>query len=220
MIDFLAENKAHWEAALHAAFPDGIPRSACWTDLGDVIHMLTPFCAANLNHTMLPDGGGQDMVEVASSSEPDCIELRPGPNVAYICRPSQLYFEYFVNAPRESFFLLETLPIAPSGVYESLASVREELLELPDGQYSSRVYLDEGYIGHDESGNEIPIPDPHRLVVRHLTAGKFLLVAKSSLWNGTLGTYDGRHSQLTHVEIRAQIEVALERSHPSHPGPA
>ena len=209
MNNLLAENEAHWKAAVRAAFPSGIPYSAYWIECDAIIRVLGHFTSTNLNHTMLPNGGGNNMSEVALSKEQDCIELRPSPGVAYVCRPSRLYFDYIPSALRESFFLLEVLPLSPSGVYEPAPSGREELLELPDGQYVSRGYLDEGFLGHDENGATIPIPSPHRLIVRQLAAGKFLLVAKASLWNATPGTYDGRHNQLSHSEIRGQIEIAL-----------
>ena len=145
---------------------------------------------------------------VSVGREPGCIELRPSRGVAYVCRPRILYFEHIPAAPWNSFFLLEAAELAPSRVYDDLSYQHEELLELPDGQYHDRSHLDQGILGYDDAGDEIPIPDPHRLVVRYFS-GKFLVVAKRSLWNRTSATYDGRHANLSLQEIRRQIEEAL-----------
>jgi hypothetical protein len=208
MSDFDSENKSRWEAALHTAFPQGIPQSASWTQRDAIVDALGPFCAKNLNHTMLPRGGGQDMDEVTYSREPGCIEFRPDPSVAYVCRPGVLYFENIAASPWNSFFLLDTASLSPSGVYEEGTRAHEEVLELPDGEYVNRSHLDEGSLGYDGNDRDIPIPDPHRLVVRIL-AGKLLIVAKRSLWNRVSQTYDGRHNTMSAAEIRAEIEAAL-----------
>ena len=208
MSDFDSENKSRWEAALHTAFPQGIPQSASWNQRDAIVDVLRPFCAKSLNHAMLPRGGGQDMAAVTYSREPGCIEFRPDPSVAYVCRPAVLSFEHITSSPWNSFFLLNTASLAPSGVYEEREREYEEVLELPDGEYLNRSHLDQGSLGYDESDRDIPIPDPHRLVVRILD-GKLLFVAKRSLWNTVSQTYDGRHNTMSAAEIRTEIEAAL-----------
>jgi hypothetical protein len=207
--NFVLENRERWETALNICFPKGIPTSTSWTESEQMVRILRPFCAKNLNHTMLPRGGGQDMIDIGLSKEAGCIELRPAPNIAYLCRPSSLHFEYISDSAWNSFFLLETAGLSPSGIYgDDSSDGREELLELPNGQYYSRSHWDENSLGEDEDGREIPVPKASRLVVRHFD-GKFLIVAKKSLWNGTSATYDGRHQKLAPAEIRAKIEAAL-----------
>jgi hypothetical protein len=51
------ENKTLWEAAIHTAFPDGVPDSAEWSNIDTIIRVLSPFCAQDLNDTMLPQKG-------------------------------------------------------------------------------------------------------------------------------------------------------------------
>jgi hypothetical protein len=53
------------------------------------------------------------------------------------------------------------------------------------------------------------LPSHARLVVR-LLGGAAMPVAKGSLWNGHGATYDGRHSKMTPVQIRAVIIRSLE----------
>jgi serine/threonine-protein kinase len=206
---FDAWNKGQWHQALTKAFPAAIPTSASWTDLDAMVAILTPFCPPNVNHTHLPGGGGMDIIEVAPGREATTLELRDAPSCAFICRPATLALEHFPDSPWNSFFLLETAPLKASGIYERHPRPYEELLELPDGEYLERSCIDAGYIGHDEAGHEIPIPDPHRLVTRFFS-GKFLMVAKSSLWNHDSATYDGRHNQMTAAAIRAIIAAAIK----------
>ena len=208
--NFDAWNKDQWEQCLVRVFPTAIPTSASWTDMDAIVAVLNQFCAESVNHTHLPDGGGMDILKVARAREDNCLELHDAPSCAFICRPSILALEHFPESPWNSFFLLETAPLKPSGVYERHPRPYEELLELPGGEYVERSCLDAGYIGHDESGDEIPIPDPHRLVTRFFS-GKFLMVAKASLWNQDSATYDGRHSQMTPAAIRGVIAAATGR---------
>ena len=56
--EFDVRNKAQWADAIHRAFGDAPPRSAKWTGLENIVTVLRPFMAPNLNHTMLPGGGG------------------------------------------------------------------------------------------------------------------------------------------------------------------
>lgn len=109
------------------------------------------------------------------------------------------------NHRRTRFLLLSTQALEPSGVYESVSSEYEEVLELPDGCYLNRSHFDEDSLGYDEEGDEMPIPEPHRLVCRFLS-GKFHFVAKRSCWNRDTATYDGRHSKMTPSQIRSRIE--------------
>jgi serine/threonine-protein kinase len=209
--NFDAWNKNKWHESLARAFPGAIPTSASWTGIDAIVAVLTPFCVRDLNHTLLPGGGGMDIIEVARGRETDSLELRDSPSSAFICQPASLAFEHFPDSPWNSFFLLAAAPLEPSGIYDELRRPYEELLELPSGDYVERSYLDAGYIGHDESGSEIPIPDPHRLVTRFLS-GKFLMIAKRSLWNSDSATYDGRHNQMSAATIRTHIAAAMHAS--------
>jgi serine/threonine-protein kinase len=208
--DFNDWNKREWAIAIKTAFPKGIPSTARFTEFNQLVAILEPFCKLNLNHTMLPDGGGMDIVRAEAGREDGCIDLWEGPRAAFVCRPSQLIFEYIVESPADSFLLLETAELRPSGIYEDLSGPQEELVELADGTYHHRSCWDGSCIGRDENGDEIPLPQNARLVFRYLT-GKFLFVAKASAWNlntGTQDAYAGRHSRMSAREIREAIQVA------------
>jgi hypothetical protein len=84
----------------------------------------------------------------------------------------------------------------------------EELVEVAPAEYVRRDALELGFLGHDENGDEIPIPDGARPIVRWLR-GKVLLVAKGSLWNGDPANYNGRHNGMTAAQIRTTIERSL-----------
>ena len=191
---FDQQNKAEWATAINQLFGSAPPRSRQWTDLDAMLHVLTPFMGQNLNHTMLPRGGGLDMESIARSPEPECLELCPCHGVAYPFRPTAMFFEYFPESPWNSFFLLETESLQPCGVYDNRDGQYEEVVELSPGKYIDRSHQDTGILGYEEDGREIPLPKTSRLVVRNMQ-GKVLIVAKRSIWNRVSSTYDGRHSQ-------------------------
>ena len=207
MNDFDARNKAEWEEAIMGVFNGAPPQRATWDCREQMVKVLNGVSSSDsLNHTMLPGGGGVDIESAEFSSEHDCLELIAG-GVRYICKPKRLDFEHFPERTWNSFFLLETDELEESGVYDSHVDSSEELLRLPDGAYMDRSCLDMDCIGVDENGAEMPVPQGSNLVVRKLK-GKFLVVAKRSLWNLNRKTYDGRHSQFSASEIRSQIEAA------------
>ena len=206
--EFEAWNKKAWSKAIANAFPNGKPTSATFTDVSEIIRILDSFSDNNLNHTLLPRGGGMDFEVVTEGREEGTIELHPDPGCAYVCRPASLYWEYFPQSEVDSFLLLETNPLEPSGVYQgNRKDGYEEVLEMPDGCYADRDTRD---LGEDESGRTIPLPRERRHLVRFFK-GKFIVVAKKSLWNKIPETYDGQHNQLSAKEIRSIIQEGLDR---------
>jgi len=206
--DFAKWNIMQWQKALRLSFPNQVPDSASWSGIAAMVNILTPFCGANINHTMIPTGGGTDVIKITPNKEEGLLDLWDSPRSALVCKPASLRFEYFAGSEWNAFFLLETRPIAPTGVYDKLLQPCEELLELPSGKFMDRSYLDQGMIGHDEAGREIPLPQNYRRITRFFS-GKFLMVAKQSIWNQADATYDGRHARMTAGEIRAQIALAI-----------
>ena len=215
--DFDTRNKADWAAAIHQAFGPAPPRSAQWTDLDAMLHVLSPFMEQNLNHTMLPGSGGLDMESIARSPEPGCLEFCPGDRLADMFRPSVLFFEHFPEYPWNSFFLLETQPLRPCGLYGESNLEYEEVVELSPGEYIDRSHHDTGVLDYDEDGRKIPLPRTSRVVSRHMR-GKFLIVAKRSIWNLMSSTYDGRHGRMTAQQIRNAIARISEDSQQEDPG--
>jgi hypothetical protein len=172
--------------------------------------VLKPFIGLNLNHTMLPGGGGMDMEAIALSPEPNCLELSPGDRLADTFRPAVLFFEHFPESPWNSFFLVETRPLQASGVYEENNGEYEEVVELSPGEYINRSHHDTGILNHNEEGEEIALPTTARVVARHMQ-GKFLVVAKRSIWNRVSATYDGRHNGMTVEQIREAVQNLINR---------
>jgi len=59
-------------------FPKGIPQSAEFKQTGRNRSRVAAVSAKiNLNHTMLADGGGMDIIKVESGREEGCIDLWP-----------------------------------------------------------------------------------------------------------------------------------------------
>lgn len=208
--NFDARNKADWATAINQAFGDAPPRSEQWTDLDTMLHVLSLFMGQNLNHTMLPGSGGLDMESISRSPEPGCLEFCPANRLANTFRPAVLFFEHFRESPWNSFFLLETQSLRPCGVYDDSNGEYEEVVELSPGEYIERSHHDTGILDYDEDGREIPLPRTSRIVSRHMR-GKFLIVAKRSIWNRVSSTYDGRHNRMTAQQIRKQIQNTIDR---------
>jgi hypothetical protein len=208
--DFDSKNKTAWSNNISTLFGTVPPLSACWEQLDDFCQVLNLFMGPNLNHTLLPHSGGLDMEVINMSHEPRCIELRPGSGIAYVSRPDKLYFEHFPDSSWNSFFLLELAPLQPCGVYEPEPNeaMSEEVLELTPFNYVERHHLDEGHLGYNENGDEIPLPETKKVVVRCFE-GKILIVAKRSYWNLDTSTYDGRHNRMTNRQIRDVIQQMI-----------
>lgn len=210
--EFDARNAAEWLVSIARQFGQKIPQSATFEPPEQIAEMLNAFCGPQLNHTMLPRGGGTDMQEVYFDPRHRVIEFYPEPDrggATYQARPAKLYFEYFPGSPVNSFLLLECARLEPSGAYEQVSRDYEEVVDLSEWEFVDRSAWDQGYYGHDEAGVEKPLPPDARLVVR-LLSGKFLMVAKSSLWNRNPDTYDGRHSRMTAAQIRSVIQNTLD----------
>ena len=82
-------------------------------------------------------------------------------------------------------------------------------MEIRPGDYRPRSLWDEGNLGYDERGRELPLPKEARLVIRWFGGG-VLIVAKGSIWNGIAATYDGRHDRMTPAEVREAIQGCLD----------
>ena len=148
-----------------------------------------------------------DVSDVRNSRERGCLDFIVSEQSFYVGHPSRLFFEHISSAPINSFFLLELGTLEPSGVYDETERGSEELIDVNE-EYLEREVWDRGYLGHDENGDEIPLPEHSMLVVRFFR-GKMLIVSKGSIWNGIPATYDGRHDNMTPRQIREFIEMRL-----------
>ena len=208
--DFHKETRARWEAAI-SKIVGPVPASVqTWSAMPDMQRVLALFMGQSRNHAHYPSGGGMDLLSVNPAREPGCLEFMVSEKVVDIMRPSALTLEHFPEAPAETFLFLELAPLAPSGVYEKVSGLSEELVELRPGSYVSRVVWDDGFYGHDADGREKPLPTEARLVNRWF-GGSIMLVAKGSLWNGTPKVYDGMHNTIGRGGARQMIQQALDR---------
>lgn len=213
---FHRRSLAKWTAAIDAVNPSKAS-SATWTGLADIAGAIEHFIGPAANHAHLPSGGGLDYESMKPSRERGCLEFGVGYGGAHILKPARLTLERIQEAPGESFLLLELGELPTTGPInrdtdESDSISRrlrlcEDLVEA-NGEYFDRTAWEQGYLGHDEYGREIPLPDNTRTVSRWL-GGKVLFVAKGSMWNGTPRTYDGRHNTMTANDIRRTIERSL-----------
>jgi hypothetical protein len=209
--EFREEVAKFWTSTIASIFGRTIPQSATWRGVDDIREIYVPFMARDRNHAHLPTGGGLDLRRVADSCEDGCIEFSVGDRAALVLKPRALTFEYIPESPIDSFLLLDLAELQP--VVAERSDDRyplEEVAELTPCNYVERGVLDQGFLGYDENGREIPIPEGRRVVMRWLN-GKILLVAKRSLWNGTKETYDGRHNKMSAEQIRKLIENGLSR---------
>lgn len=216
MQDFHKRAGEQWKAAL-ATLALGSRTQITWNDLTSIRSALAPFMGENFGHAHLPTGGGLDYHDVQLSPEAGCIEFKTSKKSVDVAKPRSLTLEYIADRPTESFLLLELDHLNPTSIHDSdseeyVAKVgREEIVELGRGDYQPRFVWDQGFYGHDETGNEIPLPDNARLMTRWLR-GKILFVVKGSIWNETSSTYNGQHNSMTANEIRKTIEGAMARA--------
>ena len=205
MSEFHQKNCADWIAIQNQVFGTSIPTTQEWTQLDDIIQILSPFCGAGRNHMFLPAGGGLDLDAVIRSHEAGCLELLTG-SVPNIVSPARLIFESFPDCLSLSYFRLETNQLAPAVAHDHAPSGYEEVVELscsPE-HYIKRMAWDDGHYGHDENGREIPLPKSARLAIRWFS-GSFVVFAKGSLYNQEGSTYDARHNKMSAIEFRAYV---------------
>jgi len=205
--EFELRNKRAWEQAISRSMGKTPPKSATWQGVDNICAALGPFMGHNLNHALLPGGGGMDFNRMSLSRELGCLEIGVAQKVNYVVKPKTLYFEFLDASPENSFFLLELSKLEQSGIYSNVYNDYEELVEI-EREYVNREVWDRGIVGFDSEGSEIPLPSDARLVIR-LLSGKILLTAKTSLWNSDPGTYDGRHNLMTAARVRDIIENSL-----------
>ena len=206
--DFHRECRAKWVSAIESAVGPTPPRTAVWQGAHEIVTAIAPFTSA-VNHMLLPGtGGGLDVAQVTLGHEPGTIEFVIRKTKAYLAEPRSMTLEYIAADPGESFVIVDVASLSPSGIYDDEPDRdqwREDLVELSPGNYVECGVWDRGYFGHDASGNEIPLPENARQLLR-IFRGRLILVAKGSRWNSIPETYQGSHDRMTNEEIRGIIE--------------
>ncbi len=110
-------------------------------------------------------------------------------NGSYLLRPVLLETCYFPKQEDCSFMRLAYQGLKPSGVYskEDYPRHRDEIGFEEYARAGGRNYdhsiLEQGFLEHDEYGDEIPLPNDATSVVRFLRDGHFLIVSKGSVFN-------------------------------------
>ena len=221
--EFLDMCATAWVQTLDQLNPSHLDQRT-WTGQAAIRDVLDKVLAHTRSHVHLPTGGGLDFERVRSSREAGVLEFQMEQGAAYLAKPKKLVLERIARRPKESFLLLELAELKSSGVYEvedddededeesgiGLLRRREEVVELAPLEYVERSVWDEGHVGYDSRGREIPLPDEARLMTRWFN-GNMLFVTKGSMWNGTPATYDGRHDKMSAEDVRAMIERSLPK---------
>lgn len=208
--DFETENLVVWEKTIGEIFPLAIPNNCLWKDLTSIISILQKLSSIkNLVHVLFPPGGGHDIVEVRPSFEDGCLELHT-PHSIRIIKPKLLEFNYFPNYLKWSYFRLESAALKPITSNVDTSLIKEKLTEIEPLHYVDKEIWEKGYLGYDEKGNRILLPNSARLVSRYFK-GSFVIFAKGSPYLKDFITYDARHDKLNRKKFRQYIENCIIR---------
>jgi hypothetical protein len=204
--DFSVENDRDWKKIHKNIFDDSIPRNCTWTDIDAIISVLNKIGSVKAsNHMFFASGGGLDLLGARKSHEEGCIELLMG--VSYLCKPKSLTFEYIDHEFHWNYFRLETDILKLTDVYEGMATDKyfEQVLEISPLHYVSRSHWDE----NEYEGKKLPVTA--RPIVRILK-GSLVIFKKTSTYNLTSSTYDGRHDKFGPDAFRTYIADAYEQT--------
>ncbi len=224
----LSNTQYTWESTIRRCFGGNPPLSLNWSDPKDIIQQLTPFMGLNRNHTLLPGGGGNDMESIDFAKEEGCLEFCLTSRFVSVFKPDVLHFEFFPKSQLNSFFLLEAkeIPRSQRGFFffffgtknfpSSGGDDHKNDLSYEEGGESNpqddieRFDYDPETIMDNDGEGEPGLKKTNHVVSRYLR-GRFLIVAKKSIWNRTCATYDGRHNNMTVQQIRERIQDAIDR---------
>jgi serine/threonine-protein kinase len=198
--DFEAKNTLDWVLIQQKLFPTVLPKRVIWEDPDSIISILNIVGGIdNLNHMFFPDSGGMDLEGAIRSNEVGCIELDCG--IKYIIKPKRLLFESFSSDPEWNYFRLELDTLKPK--YGNSEDGSEQLTEISPGVYKDQYYS-ENYFS--EYGK---IPRDFRTIVRYFH-GDFVIFRKTSSYNYTSETYDGRHCKVNADQFRSYIQSLID----------
>src|SRR5689334_24301328 len=135
---FQALNAFDWLELQRGLFPVAVPDRATWEGVEAIADVLNKVGKPNLNHMLLPFGGGMDLIGAeASDRELGCVKLLTD-GTLYLVKPVRLIFDSFRADPQWSYFWLETRQLEPTGIGRvGRNSYTEELLTVGDEYLSS-----------------------------------------------------------------------------------
>ncbi|MCF3638868.1 hypothetical protein LXM94_02650 [Rhizobium sp. TRM95111] len=196
-----------WTEAIKSAFGDTPPASTSWQDPYECWQVLEHFMLGN--YSFLPPNGHLPLRGVHVHEDGKRLLFDLSESGFLEASPALLHFEYIAEAPIESFFLLDLKAMRSSEVYEN-AEIDEQVVRIDGEDYEYGLW-EHGVWHFDEEGNEVPVPEDAKTVLR-LLSGKVLIVSQGSMWNHTNETWDGRHTRMSASDIRTIIERSLPAS--------
>ena len=214
--DLQLHNPLEWEYVHRKLFPFATPNKTVWKDRESIVKVLDFIGGIQaLNHMMLPQGGGVDLISAKIGNEDGAIELNHSPDFVHIVKPKCLLFTKISEDLSWSYFLLETGGLEPLGLersaYDNENCKYIEVVEISDAKY---IELD--YWSTNEYKGK-PLPKHSRRVFRYLN-GSFLIIQKTSIYNYMSSTYDARHDKISvekfeqHMHHLDQVRKEIEES--------
>lgn len=201
--NFYKRNDLDWKTIQYKLFPSNIPEYAEWTDPQSICNILNIVGGIKaLNHMFFDNGGGLDLEGAKISHERGFIELDCG--IAYLMKPKKLFFCSYNDDFEWNYFYLELDSV--DHIYSSYEG-SEELIELEPSQYMPYDYIESYYEKYDDGYNHRP--EKYRSIIR-LTKGNLVIFRKTSSYNLTPYTYDGRHGKMGATQFRNYIRHLIE----------
>ncbi len=201
--DFAKRNLLQWQDTQTRLFPTVVPQRAIWENTDSIVEILNYLGSVNsLNYMLLPDSGGEEMQGAKRGLESGTIELAISDRIVYVVKPKRLIFESFDFDWEWNYFRLATGDLEATGIGAVYRGC-ESLLEIAPLQYIS-----ESDWCNDIDGERI-YPSDSRHVYRYIN-GDFVILQKSSTYNRSSYTYDGRHNQMGADEFRNYISQIVQ----------
>lgn len=201
--DFYKRNDLDWKTVQYKLFPSNIPQYSEWFDLNSICNILNIIGGISaLNHMFFDNGGGLDLKGAKLSYERGLIELDCG--MPYLIKPKKLSFCSFNDDFEWNYFYLELDKIEH---FYSSYNGSEELVELDPLKYKPHDYIENYYEKYDDGYKHRPTN--YRHIIR-LTNGNLVIFRKTSSYNLTPSTYDGRHGKMGAIAFRNYIQKLID----------
>lgn len=204
-------NISQWMHIKKTLFPKIAPETAIFEKNDDIIYALNTISKLpNINHMFFPDGGGFDLKYVEKATEDGCITMNAD-GIFIVLKPKRLLIENISNDPVWSYIRLELDDLAPhekpkeESPDEAIPpNFYERLTEISPGEYGNWILGNYGKYANGER-----LPNGYRTIHRYLR-GAFVFFPKSSIYNHTSATYDGRHNDTDSARFRMLIKTMRE----------
>lgn len=200
------KNSLDWRLIQSKLFPLITPAYAEWTSAHEICSILNIVGGIKaLNHAFFSDYGGLDLEGAKPSTrESGCLELDFGST--YLVKPKKLMFCSFNNDAEWNYFYCEFDKLEP--VFEEwVDDGREEVLELESGEYKPWDFVEYYYEKYDDGYNYAPTN--YRRINR-CSGGSIVIFRKTSSYNRTPSTYDGRHAKMGAEKFRDYIQHLVD----------